>query len=491
MKCVMVMFDSLNRHMLAPYGCDWTHAPNFARLARRTVTFDTSYICSMPCMPARRDLHTGRPNFLHRGWGPIEPFDDSMPQMLSKAGIYTHLATDHYHYWEDGGATYHNRYDSCELFRGQEGDSFIGQVADPVIPPTLNGKGRRPDWVNRMHIRAESQYPQTQTFAAGLEFIQRNHSQDRWFLQIECFDPHEPFCSPRKYKDRYAKHYDEYDGPLFDWPAYREVTETPEQVEHARHEYASLLSMCDDKLGDVLDAFDEHDLWKDTMLVVWTDHGFLLGEHNAWAKNWPPLYEQIAHTPLFIWDPRCGHAGERRKALVQPAIDLAPTLLRFFGLEPTPDMQGHDLSTVLADDSPVRDAALFGYHASRMNVTDGRYVYLRSPVVREGCITEYTLTPTTMRGFKPLRQFAELECVPGFSFSKGCRLMRLGSPEARAIKDNPREGTLLFDLESDPKQEHPLDDPAREHQMIDHMTRLMRQYEAPAEQYVRMGLESA
>ena len=103
----MVMFDSLNRHMLPPYGCDWVHAPNFQRLAEKTLTFDSSYVCSMPCMPARRDLHTGRPNFLHRSWGPLEPFDDSMPSMLCEAGVSSHLITDHYHYFETGGSTYH------------------------------------------------------------------------------------------------------------------------------------------------------------------------------------------------------------------------------------------------------------------------------------------------------------------------------------------------------------------------------------------------
>ena len=45
MKAIMLMFDSLNRHLLPPYGCDWTHAPNFQRLAERTLTFDISYIC--------------------------------------------------------------------------------------------------------------------------------------------------------------------------------------------------------------------------------------------------------------------------------------------------------------------------------------------------------------------------------------------------------------------------------------------------------------
>ena len=152
MKCIMVMFDSLNRHMLPPYNADtWVHAPNFIRLAQRTATFTTSYVCSMPCMPARRVLHTGRPNFLHCPWGPLEPFDDSVPQILQESGVYTHLCSDHYHYWEDGGSTYHGRYSSWEFYRGQEGDPHIGQVADPEIPDHINPKGRRSDWVNRQH----------------------------------------------------------------------------------------------------------------------------------------------------------------------------------------------------------------------------------------------------------------------------------------------------------------------------------------------------
>ena len=60
MKAIMVIFDSLNRHFLPPYGCEWVIAPNFERLAERTVTFDDCYVASTPCMPARRELHTGR-----------------------------------------------------------------------------------------------------------------------------------------------------------------------------------------------------------------------------------------------------------------------------------------------------------------------------------------------------------------------------------------------------------------------------------------------
>src|ERR1035437_5388203 len=193
MKCIMVMFDSLNRRMLPPYGCDWTHAPNFSRLAERTVRFDNAYICSMPCMPARREMHTGRPNFLHRSWGPLEPFDDSMPEMLKRAGVYTHLATDHYHYFEDGGATYHNRFSTWEFFRGQEGDLWRGQVKRPAIPDVVRGRtgfGAEQDWINRSFTKSEADFPQAKTFGAGLEFIRRNHTEGKGDLQIETVDPH-------------------------------------------------------------------------------------------------------------------------------------------------------------------------------------------------------------------------------------------------------------------------------------------------------------
>jgi len=115
MKAILILFDSMSGTFLPPYGNDWVHAPNFQRLAERSVTFDKCFVGSMPCMPARRELHTGRYNFLHRTWGPLEPFDDSVPQMLKENGVYSHLSSDHGHYWEDGGCTYHTRYSSWEI----------------------------------------------------------------------------------------------------------------------------------------------------------------------------------------------------------------------------------------------------------------------------------------------------------------------------------------------------------------------------------------
>ncbi len=496
MKCIMVMFDSLNRHMLPPYGCDWTHAPNFQRLAEKTVTFDTSYVCSMPCMPARRDLHTGRPNFLHRGWGPLEPFDDSCIDMLNKAGVYTHLTSDHYHYWEDGGATYHNRYNTWEFFRGQEGDLWKPQVDDPDLPPGALGRHAkqdvytRQDTINRAAMPREADQPQPQTFAAGLDFIRRNADTDNpWLLQIETFDPHEPFFAGRRYKERYAGY--SPDDPHFDWPVYRNVTETPEQVELARRNYAALLTQCDAYLGDVLDVMDEKNLWDDTLLIVWTDHGFLLGEHDCWAKIWMPFYEEVARTPFFVWDPRAGKkSGERRQSLVQPSIDIGPTLLDFFGVERTADMLGKALGGVIESDAPVREAAIFGVHGRQVNVTDGRYVYMRAaaPGTDNQPLFNYTHMPTQMRGFLSLDALRQMQVAPPFGFTKDCPTMKLPARGWATAQNGDVEKNLLWDVQSDPNQQTQLDDKGVEERMIGHLVRLMRECDAPAEQYERLGL---
>ncbi|TCC44306.1 sulfatase [Kribbella capetownensis] len=482
-RAVMVMYDSLNRRLLPPYGAQNVHAPNFSRLAEQTVTFDNCYAGSMPCMPARRELHTGRYNFLHRSWGPLEPFDDSVPELLGRNGIHTHLATDHQHYWEDGGATYHNRFSTYEFFRGQEGDRWKGHVRDPEPPSTLNGNNflSRQDWVNRQYLTDEAQHSQTLTFDAGLEFIHTNLAEDRWFVQIETFDPHEPFFSYDNYRRLLGV---DTDAPVFDWPSYRRVVETPDEVERARGEYLALLAMCDRSLGRVLDVFDQHDLWADTMLIVCTDHGFLLGERGWWGKSVQPWFDETIHTPLFVWDPRAGQAGQRRDALVQ-TIDLGPTLLDFFDVGTPPDMQGRSVAGVLSGGT-TRKGALFGAHGGHVNVTDGRYVYLRACADPSNTpLFDYTLMPTHMRSRFAPDELHDAELVPGFTFTQGAPVLRVA---AQPMGNPWWHGSLLFDLENDPHQRTPLLDDDLELELATLMVELMRANDAPEDQYVRLGL---
>jgi hypothetical protein len=107
------------------------------------------------------------------------------------------------------------------------------------------------------------------------------------------------------------------------------------------------------------DTFDRLDLWEDTLLIVNTDHGFLLGEHEWWGKNIQPFYNEIVNLPLFIWDPRNEQSSRRSDALVQ-TIDLPATLLDYFGIDLPPSMQGRPINEEVVKGSAIREAALFG-----------------------------------------------------------------------------------------------------------------------------------
>ncbi len=484
MKTIFILFDSLAKNYLQPYGNDWVKTPNFQRLAQHTVTFDKCYVGSMPCMPARRELHTGRHNFLHRSWGPLEPFDDSMPEILKNNGVYSHLSSDHQHYWEDGGCTYHTRYSSWEIARGQEGDPWKGEVADPQVPEHF-GKGIRQDWVNRKYWQNEEDMSQTKVFNNGLEFIEKNKDQDNWFLQLECFDPHPPFFAPQKYRDLYGL---EVDQPIFDSPNYGAVleSETPELIDLCRKNYAALISKCDNSLGRVLDAMDENDMWDDTMLILTTDHGFHLGEHDWWAFVASPFYDQICRKPLFIWDPRCQRKGERCDQMVQ-THDLPATILESFDIERPKDMQGKVLRDTIASDVSVRDAAVFGHFGGQVNCTDGRYVYMRAPVNADSSpLYNYTLMPTHMRCRFSTKELQTAELVEPFSFTKGCKMLK--TEAAPFMSSQYEHGNMLFDLENDQGQQKFIKDEKIENRMIEILSNLMIANDTPTEQFVRLGI---
>ncbi|MGN1024630.1 MAG: sulfatase [Lachnospiraceae bacterium] len=506
MKAIMVMYDSLCRKYLQPYGCDWTITPNFQRLAQRCVQFENSYVCSMPCMPARRELHTGRPNFLHRSWGPLEPFDDSMPEILKRNGIYTHLVSDHQHYWEDGGCTYHSRYSSWELSRGQEGDRwqadlhvnadhlqsvFKGQQAT-FDDPKMGAFYR--DWMsadqrNRQYMDTEEKTCQAVTFAKGLEFLRENHDADNWFLQIETFDPHEPFyCLPQDREKYPALRENRYGDALDDWPPYSKVEEGPDLVEHTREVYAALVTKCDRYLGKVLDLMDAYHLWDDTLLIVNTDHGLLLGEHGWWGKTTMPIYEEIAHTPLFVYDPRRkGLGGVKRYSIVQ-TIDLAPTLLNYFGVAVPKDMLGKPIFGVMDDDTPIRQYAVFGYHGSQIDITDGRYVYMQAVEHPEIPNYEYTLMPTHMRMMFFTQELEKATLAAPFSFTKGCPVLKI--PPLLRMGDTNSFGSHLYDLSLDPEEDREIQDPAVVGRMKQEIGRFMDENDAPAELYDRYGIQT-
>lgn len=491
MKTIMIMFDSLNRRFLQPYGCPETITPNFLRLARHTVQFDRCYAASLPCIPARRELHTGRYNFLHRSWGPLEPFDDSMPRILRENGIHSHLVSDHGHYWECGGATYHTQYSTWEIIRGEEGDSWqavVGEIEDTdpnlfCFTDEMRNRLYQQNLANRTSITVKDDYPLVKTFDASLDFLRRNAAKDSWFLQIESFSPHEPFMACEEFKRLYSV---KYLGKRFEWPDYAPVQQTEEEIEQVRYAYFAALSMCDEQLGRILDWMDQNDAWKDTMLIVNTDHGYLLGEHGYWAKNYMPCYDEIAHIPLFIWDPRFPKIRQvHRQSLVQ-TIDLPVTILDFFGINPTKDMQGIALSEVIKQDTSIREYGLFGIFGAHVCCTDGRYVYMRSPRNEEIPLYEYTLMPTHMMDFFSAQELCTMQRNESLSFTKDLPVMRIQTDSSIRCVD---KHDYLFDLKCDPEQKKPIQSPDITALMKRQMRLLMIKNDAGQELLSRFGLD--
>jgi arylsulfatase A-like enzyme len=422
--------------------------------------------------------------------------------VLHGAGIYSHLVSDHYHYWEDGGATYHNRYDTYEFIRGQERDPWKAMVEPPwqrfreMYHALQFSDQRRHKFaqyiINRQFIRGYADFPSVRCFDAGLEFLKQNREADNWLLHVETFDPHEPFHAPKYFRKAFPT---SYRGPVLDWPPYARVHEAPEECEELRANYCATVALCDHELGRLLDKMDEQDLWEDTALVVTTDHGFLLGEHDWWAKLIMPCYNEVAHIPLLIHHPEFqGEAGTRRSALTQ-TIDIAATLLDVFGQPAPAENQGFSLLPVLARDEPVRDAALYGVFGSAVNITDGRYTYFRYPedMLRQD-LYQYTLMPMHMKEFFSVGELAEAALVPPLPFTKGVPLLKVPSTPKSPVYFGHGPGgqqdtrTVLFDLAQDPRQLAPLCDPEVEARLLDQMTSLMRATDAPAESFERISV---
>ena len=519
MRAVFVLFDSLNRSALGAYGGTSVPTPNFDRFAEKAARFNKHYAGSLPCMPARRDMHTGRLNFMHRPWGPLEPFDNSFASILSDNGIYTHIVSDHLHYFENGGTGYVNAFDSWDFIRGQEYDPIKVLTQPPVARlrekfderhypmdrleegTTITRRNTETDsWrrlrhaTNTIFMEEERDYPTAKCFQSALEFLDLNKEADSWFLQLECFDPHEPFTAPERFKDAFKTG---YDGKILDWPLYEKVTNSAEEVAEIRANYAALVAMCDDYFGKLLDWFDAENAWENTALFLTTDHGFLLGEHEWWAKNKMPYYEEISHIPMMLWHPDMAETPGGEVDRLTQTTDLMPTILDVFGIQPPPEAKSYSMLPLTKGSHSGRETAILGMFAGPICVTDGRYSYYLFPEDHEGAaLSAYTVMPSHLENLFSDEEMRTAELAAPFDFTKGSPLMRIkldpdiGETGRACVANWHEEGSCLFDLESDPGQLAPIKNDAVVDRLTATIVEHLTAHNAPQEIYAHYGLRT-
>ena len=358
-NAVVLLLDSLNRHMLGSYGGTEFDTPNLDRFAReRAVRFTSHVTGSLPCMPARHDILCGTLDFLWRPWGSIEVWEEPVTARLRRAGVTTMLVSDHPHLFETGGENYHTDFSAWDYVRGHEGDPWRTWndptwVGVPALPARRGGwywsdrmgldlgpGGDRGYDRSRTFFRSEEDFPGPKTMRTAADWLRRGAPDDEPFLLfVDEFDPHEPFDTPQPWAGRYDPG---WEGDLLIWPPYDVGAVgagrlSEREGRHIRANYGAKLSMIDHWAGEVFAALDERSLWDTTAVFVCTDHGHYLGEKDIWGKPGVMQYEPLGHTPLLVhWPGDAGSAG-RECAALTTNVDIGATLADLFGVGPAAD----------------------------------------------------------------------------------------------------------------------------------------------------------
>lgn len=500
MNVILILCDTLRRDHVGAYtggkrlnecwsreAPDWSvPTPNMDRLAERGVTFDHCWCGSTPCMPARRDIYTGRYEFLWRGWGPLEEEDKDLPRQISgepnesiekmkrEGRKVSYLVTDHFHLWEQGSGNYHMGYTGFEFIRGMEADAWYTAPVDfPCPEPDRLGKVER-HWRNVHFTRkTEDDYFSARTVDTACAWLERNHSHEDFYLHLDIFDPHEPWDPPEDLLKMFdPRGYDvpgmSSGGPYAKW---RDRIDEGQMTAY-RARYAAKVAFLDRRLGRLFDTIERLGLWDDTLVVLTTDHGTYNGDHGRMGKIQTHEHDAVGHIPFIAAYPQASLRGTRRSQLAQ-LVDLYPTVLSAVGRPCPEDIHGVDLIPVLENNAPTRDCALAGQFGKSVTLTDGEWILHQSPV----------------EGNQPLNWYGH--CLS--KFAKGNRLGPFENgrrPCETSAWDTP---TWLSDKRADPNELVNLAD--REPEKLAETQRKLKaklqETGAPAEQFERLGLQQA
>ncbi len=516
MNVIVVLLDSLNRHMLGCYGGTEFDTPNLDRFAReRAVRFTRHVTGSLPCMPARHDILCGALDFLWRPWGSIEIWEEPITASLRRAGVTTMLVSDHPHLFETGGENYHCEFTGWDYVRGHEGDPWR-TYHDPswIGAPALPARGGAWFWDrsgargfperaydrSRTFFRAEADYPGPKTMTAAAGWLRRaTPHHERWLLFVDEFDPHEPFDTPRPWADRYDPG---WDGERLIWPPYDVGAVASGRLDerearHIRANYGAKLSMIDHWFGDILAALDERDLWDSTAVIVCTDHGHYLGEKDIWGKPGVMQYEPLGHIPLLIHWPGAA-AGTTCDALTT-AVDLHATIADAFAVDvaTAAAVHGESLRPLLTGSATaVREWALGGVYGNWVQVTDGHRKYARGAAGDNFPLSMWSNRWSTMPvpGFdgalllpRPDRR-ARLDFMPGTEVPVIRQPFAPGDRVPFWVGRGCVDVHHLYDLDVDPSEDEDLAGTQREGEMLELLRAALAAVEAPDEQYARLGL---
>jgi arylsulfatase A-like enzyme len=405
---LFLVADDLNTR-IGCFGEPLVKTPALDRLARRGVRFERAY-CQFPlCNPSRVSLLLGRyptstetvdfawPALLGRNWV-------TLPEHFRKSGYQVRLVGKVYHFdkdlmdhWfaeEPPGDEYPPDWSAGKKWVRKSQDVHAQMLADltrfepyrTLAPPSTNFANMLRTWANLFGSVPNDEEAGAEAKAKAYEWTAdvKNANAaiaqlERWaglqepfFLGVGFYKPHVPLQAPKRFFDLYdpAKIPLPVDFaptptlaaavPLYaarqNLDLFFEERVTPQRAQEAIAAYYACISFMDEQLGRVLDALDRLGLRDHTIICLWGDHGWHLGEKGMWAKG--TLFEPSAHAPLIIVDPRRQTAGQACARVVE-FVDVYPTLVELCGTKRPPGLEGKSLVPLLDNPAAKWDRPAF------------------------------------------------------------------------------------------------------------------------------------
>jgi len=390
---LFICVDDL-KPLLGCYGNKSIQSPNIDRLARRGLLFERAYCNQAVCAPSRNSLLTGsRPTTLGiydlgTNFRAAVPEAITLPQYFMQQGYRA----------EGLGKIFHVGHGNHEDPASWSVPPFGGKSIAYLLPENHATQGLTREealFANQRDVAklprgaayesadvADNAYPDGQI--ADEAILRLRAARDRsapFFLAVGFLKPHLPFCAPKRYWDLYRR--ESFEVPALrtppegappyaptTWGEVRQYSDIPQvgpltddQARALIHGYHAAVSFIDAQIGRLLEELDRLGLASNTIIVLWGDHGWHLGDHGMWSKH--TNYEEAAHIPLLITAPSVTKPGTRTLALVE-TVDLYPTLCELAGLpKPKGSLDGKSLVPVLK--KPSRDNKEAAFHVFPRN----------------------------------------------------------------------------------------------------------------------------
>lgn len=388
---LFVAIDDQNGWMGALGGHPLAKTPHFDRLAARGTVFLNAHCQSPLCNPSRTSLMLSlRPTTT--GIYGLAPWFRTLDEWKNRVALPQHFKAHGYRTYT-AGKIYHGGVGG-PIQRAAEFDVWGPPAAVGVkpsaklIPPTPMGNHPLMDWGCFPHDDREKGDWVLADWA--VERIRSMGGDEPFFLAVGFFLPHVPCYATERWFALYPdddsilppiREDDRDDTPRFSWYLHWFLPEPRLAWARENHQWRNLVrsylactSFVDSQLGRLLDALDQARLSENTIVVVWGDNGYHLGEKGITGKN--TLWEPSTRVPLVFAGPGVARGGRCRR----PAelLDIYPTLVELCGLTPRDDLEGHSLVPQLRDaEAPRRWPAITSHNQGNHAVRSERWRYIR------------------------------------------------------------------------------------------------------------------